>query len=127
MSIWLLYLLFVVIPNANVFTKGMVIASVSAAFVAGFVIIMSLDFGPKETVKRGQFWFKAGMASAVFFAFLSLFIPSDTQMWTVAGGYVAANNAELKKLPDNVLKTANSYLEKLQHSIEGKPDDGKKK
>lgn len=121
MSIGLLYLLFVVLPNTAATCGPILTISAVGIFVSGMGYVMcSLD--EVETGRAAAPFVRPVLRSflAMFFIFLVLNIltPTEKQIWTVAGGYAATNNAELKKLPDNVLKTANDYLERMQHSIE---------
>jgi hypothetical protein len=41
-------------------------------------------------------------------------LPSQKDMLLLVGGYAVTNNKELTKLPDNVLRAANTYLEAIQ-------------
>lgn len=39
-------------------------------------------------------------------------LPTEKQLYVIAGGYVATNTKDIAKLPDNVVKAANAWLEK---------------
>ena len=50
---------------------------------------------------------------AILFCFLmSILIPNEKQLAYLIGGYVATNNEQLAKLPNNILNLANKYLDK---------------
>lgn len=49
----------------------------------------------------------------ILLAILDVFLPDQSQIYTITGAYAVTNNAEMAKLPDNILKAANGYLEKL--------------
>lgn len=120
MSITALYLLFVVIPNLGVYCRA---AFTVCAIIACLVGIAAAIIFPDNEKAGPSVWtwaIRFGVAAAIV-AFVGVFLPSDKQLYTIAGGYYATNNAELKKMPDNVFKAANSYLEKLQAHIEEKP------
>lgn len=43
-----------------------------------------------------------------------LFVPSNKDLTIILGGYWVTNSEEVKKLPENVAKTINDFLEKYQ-------------
>jgi hypothetical protein len=49
----------------------------------------------------------------VISGFINCFFPNQKAVYTIAGAYAVTNNEELAKLPNNVIKAANDYLEKL--------------
>jgi len=51
---------------------------------------------------------------------LSVFLPDTKQIYTLAGAYAVTNNQDVMKLPDNIAKAANAYLEKLAAPEESK-------
>lgn len=140
MSIWLLYLLFVIVPNLGDACAWLAVGSGIAAGISGFFFCIGSVFASmgdddsKKFVPVLKPFFKNFMLAFLVCILLGVVTPSEKQLWTVAGGYAATNNAELKKLPDNVLKTANDFLEKVQSKMatpapekEKSDDNGKKK
>lgn len=64
----------------------------------------SLSAFIKKAIPRGI----APMAIAI--ALMSL-VPSERQIYTIIGGYVATNAEGVSKLPDNLVGAANKFLE----------------
>lgn len=54
---------------------------------------------------------------AAVFATLAVFTPKSSDVALIIAGHWAMHNEEMKKLPDNVLKTLNSVLEKAQEAV----------
>lgn len=80
----------------------------------------SLDWHVKEINKiKGleKVLFRFVMPLGFLLAFLFVFIPSRDDVATIIAGHWATHNEEMKKLPDNVLKTLNGLLEKAQEKI----------
>lgn len=67
--------------------------------------------------KRFLFLPKVGLVLAL----VAVLIPNERQLYFIAGGYVASNAEGVEKLPDNISKAANAWLEKLADSA----SDGK--
>lgn len=51
--------------------------------------------------------------SMVILGTVGIFVPDSSQIYTVMGAYAVTNNQEMAKLPDNIAKAANAYLEKM--------------
>lgn len=121
MSIPVLYALFVLLPNLS---QYLATAFIAACIAFGVTLVLSgtVAMDDAATGKKILGYCKVFALIAAAIGGAAVFVPNETQIYTIAGGYYATNNAELKKLPDNVLKAANGYLEKIQHNIEGKPD-----
>lgn len=45
--------------------------------------------------------------------FISIPIPDKDQLYMLAGGYITTSIKDIKKLPDNVVAAANTYLENI--------------
>ncbi len=58
--------------------------------------------------------FKKIIAFLFLFLFLATAIPNEKELTFIAGGYFTTNNKEAQKLPENILKAANDFLEKMQ-------------
>lgn len=63
---------------------------------------------------------KWGVLSIIACFLFSALIPSEKQLYTIAGGYMATNTTGIDKLPDNIVKAANSWLEKIAETSEKK-------
>jgi hypothetical protein len=61
--------------------------------------------------------YKRGFKIAVVLFVLSFLSPSQKEMLLLTGGWVAINNEEVQKLPENVLGAMNSYLETIQKEM----------
>ena len=89
----------------------------------GFVVSMFLTamFSDidRSLVSRSVWYAK--LAAIVFFTVMSLkvFMPTAKEAFLIIGGAAVINNAEIQKLPDNVAKAANSFLE--EYINESKP------
>lgn len=125
MSMFLLYCVFVFLPNLS----GAINPLLFLAFIIGLVLVplycISNYCGAKDSdaakVAAACRPYKTFVLWAIcILILLQIIVPTNQQMMTVAGAYVVTNNAELKQLPENVLKAANSYLGKLNESLEEK-------
>lgn len=127
MSLGLLYLFLVILPNAHStfdFLQGITWVMAGAILiVSGFVA------GPAEEPESGKKLFiwsiKAAVLAAVF-AIISIPLPSDDQVYRLAGGYVATNIKDIAKLPDNLVKAANAWLEKASDAAQDKKTSNQK-
>ena len=63
---------------------------------------------------------KWGIATCVSISLISTLIPSEKQLYFIAGGYAATNIAGIDKLPGNVVKAANDWLEGINKESEDK-------
>lgn len=119
MSLMLLYLVFVLVPNVKDWSQvTMGITGFSAAIFCVFGALAVSD----DIISSGLYK-KILVSLIVCFSissFLNTALPSNKQMLMIAGGYAVSNNAELKAMPENVLKAVNSYLDALV-TEEGEP------
>lgn len=53
----------------------------------------------------------------LFFGILSALTPSEKQLYFIAGGYAATNVEGIEKLPSNLTKAANTWLERLAEEV----------
>lgn len=67
-----------------------------------------------EFPKRALRWIWAPLLTGI----LSAVTPTTPQLWTMVGGYTATNIEGVEKLPPNLVKAVNRFLEKL-----GQPED----
>lgn len=110
MSLFTLYLVFVVLPSLACWIS---MAAFTFAMAAAVLGIASVGETYREEGKRAREAAKKSLIAAIITGILSIFLPSTSQIYTVIGAYGATNSAEIMKLPDNIAKAANSYLEKL--------------
>jgi UDP-N-acetylmuramyl pentapeptide phosphotransferase/UDP-N-acetylglucosamine-1-phosphate transferase len=52
---------------------------------------------------------------------LKVLVPTEKQMYLMAGAYVVTNNEQIKQLPDNMLGAANAWLKKLEEVATEEP------
>lgn len=119
MSLFKLWFFFTVVPNLGGLAAGVITASVFA-IIAGIIIYAMGRDAYREAgatnVALGTRVFKTGLTTLVLASLLAVLAPSEKQMYLIAGGYVATNNAEVQKLPVAVLKSANAWLERLERA-----------
>lgn len=133
MTLTQLYLFTVILPNFHSFSSSpiwmipllLLIGSVIAYCIS---VAMELD-GEEKMAKalrpmgsRGIFW---SVNAILFLSLGSVLSPDEKQIYTIAGGYVATNTKDVAKLPDNIVKAANSWLEKAAALADDKPKEKK--
>ncbi len=119
MTLTELYLFLVVLPNAEKTLNGLSVIlgfSTIAAFVIAGITAME---GAKDIPKRASKTAIKLFVAAVCVAIVAIPLPSKEQIYTLAGGYVATNAKDVKRLPDNLVAAANSWLEKAAISPDG--------
>lgn len=110
MSILTLYFLLTLLPNMDMAIDISIGILVVAAVV--FAICYSVEFDDKS--KEPYLKFLKNMITAlIYLIILGVFVPGKEQIVTMVGGYAVTNDQEMKKLPDNILKAANTYLERM--------------
>lgn len=112
MSIFTLYLLFTVVPGLDGALTIFAVCSVLASIGLGVGVLTAFD-DEKEILYT---WIKGTILFFVALTIVGIFVPNKDQILTIAGGYAVTNDAEMKKLPDNILKAANAYLEKVNET-----------
>ncbi len=113
MSLGLLYFIFVIVPGLSSFLTGIFFIGTLILIGSGVLCGVTAENRDEEACKVAGKWFKNTFITLAFCMFISIFIPSEKQMLTLVGGYAVTNNEQIQKLPDNVLKAANAYLEGL--------------
>lgn len=112
MTLTQLYFLTVVLPNSASVISGL---SVFFYIVAGGLIFCYFpvsDIVGKDEGIKVLAWGKRFLISAIIASLTTIILPSQQQLYFLAGGYVATNTKDVAKLPDNVVKAANAWLEK---------------
>ena len=119
MSLFLLWLLFVLLPNILEWAPPILVLG-SILWVAGTVVGFSCpdDEWPPEaksrfikTVKR------LGWTLCVMFVFV-MCAPSERAVYTIAGAYIITNTEGVTNLPQNLVGAANRFLEDYNTSKE---------
>lgn len=113
MDFTLMFLFYVIsiLPNLGNFFVGI-------AAIGSFVLFISIMYHTLESKRMPKF-FKFWLPCIVVFSMLSAsMIPSYKQMAFIVGGTWVASSEEVQKLPDNVAKTVNSYLEQLNEDMD---------
>lgn len=117
MSLPLLYLIFCVLPSAagwvGTFTIFAIIGFIILVIAYCLLATTITDDDEKRKMAKLLACIKRTACVMAVFALLDIFLPDTAQIYTITGAYAVTNNAEMAKLPDNVLKAANSYLENL--------------
>ncbi len=132
MSLFQLYLFMVILPNIHS-TLGSLSIVALIIFLAISVVLTISKAGALEdrgcsSVSQGlkNPWRIAAVVMIVVGA-LSIISPSDRQIYMVAGGYAATNTKDVEKLPENIVKAANNWLEKLANLNEEPKTKSKEK
>lgn len=125
-------IIYLYLAIGNVIKAVTVFASLYMAilFLSAFIVYIKADFErivenrgiPLERVKDSMGVLKAKMAIGIFIVvvFLGALYPSEKDIKYIIGGTAIwktadylADNEEAKKIPDNVLKAMNSFLEQV--------------
>lgn len=114
MSLTELYLLFVVLPGlgsalAVICITGLILYFF-ALFIAGMIGDVKYDDVSKYITPLFRKWV---LIVLILFGLLSAITPSQKDMLLLTGAYAATNSKEMMKLPDNILKAMNTYLDRL--------------
>lgn len=111
MSIFTLYFIFVILPSLAVVITALLVLSLAIS-----IVLFAFAFGTvrneelaKSSLKKAKYF--AGVFAAL--TLISIFVPSERQLYTIAGAYAITNIGEIDKLPKNLVDAANAYLEKI--------------
>lgn len=113
MSLGLLYFIFVLVPGISSFMEAVFFLGAFILLGSGALCRAFAEDRNEEAYATAFKWFKNTLKTIAFCMVISIFIPDNKQMLTLIGGYAVTNNEQIQKLPDNVLKAANAYLEGL--------------
>lgn len=106
MSLLTLYLITTILPNLSLLMQGMLVFGLSALIMVVFFYgIMEAKLWPHT---------KAFVIGLCIVGAVSCFIPDERQLALIIGGHFATNIEGIDKLPVNVVKAANSFLESVQ-------------
>lgn len=118
MSLGTLYLIFCVIPSFAYFLQGLQLLGFVGLTICGVAyLFIQADMRSIEDVPMKSWVIKSLMVIFTSSA-LAIFIPDKNQVYLLTGAYAVSNSAEIARLPDNIAKAANRYLEKL-NQLEG--------
>lgn len=129
MSMFTLYLLFVIMPNLHdtVGMRSFLALIGTMALIVYIVSRIGVATSRKDSddmalsisgISVSKIIMTTCFSLFLLFYFIGIVTPDEDQVYKIAGGYIVTNDAELKKLPDNVFKVANDYLEKIQKKNE---------
>lgn len=119
MSIWELYFLTRLEPvNIFVLTGAIICGIVLLVCTIYYAMESSGGFGDESTLATLKNLRKRSFVIEVILSVLLVLLPTTKDMAIILGGYWVTNNKEVEKLPENVVKTVNSFLKKYH-------DDGK--
>ena len=116
MSALELWALFVLLPGVNHAAPGLALlfmfASIGAFAGKVFADPASKDSAERTAARLGRFW-PAAVIGFVCSISLAIAAPSERQVYTLVGGYVATNIEGVENLPENMVKAANAFLERV--------------
>lgn len=120
MSLITLYLISMLPNLQSLFVSAAAILSIVAAVS---VVLAMVEDGWIDSPARGwrKLWAnqmkKWGAAAIILCALIAALIPSEKQLYFIAGGYAATNIAGIDKLPENLVKAANDWLAGLDKQL----------
>lgn len=122
MTLTQLYLFTVILPNAYEIFNFLG----ATLFIGGAIclIVSAIIGGPGEEPEAAKLIFKYSIKffiTAAVLGIIAIPLPSQNQLYALAGGYVATNAKDVAKLPDNIVKAANAWLEKAAALADEKP------
>ena len=120
MTIWQLYFLTRMEKLQDLLCGVAAIFLILTACGAIGILISMVEDAEKETKAAVYRWVKIGIAGSSIFGLLTIAIPSNQDLAIILGGHFVTNQEEIKKLPANVAKTLNDFLERYQEKEEKK-------
>jgi len=106
-----------VLPSAAEWVATFTVLGIITLVVLSVVLLLlkSVEYNDDDKAKSDATisYMKKLSGFVILLALLDVFLPDQSQIYTITGAYAVTNNAEMAKLPDNILKAANGYLEKL--------------
>jgi hypothetical protein len=124
MTMLQLYLLFTILPNVDCFMGAIFLITIVIGVI--FAISIFATEGDIWTEWEGRPMFIKYLIITFFASgFIGTLAPGKEQIITMVGAYALTNDRERAKLPDNILKAANSYLHELDTELAKKKDNHK--
>lgn len=111
MSMFMLYVLFVLVPGIGSFCGGLafILSIVGATTLMAACAAKSED---QDNLADTLFFISKVMAVALFIsAILTNTLPTKNDMLLLVGASAATNIEGIEKLPPNIIKAMNNYLE----------------
>lgn len=125
MNIWLLWLLIVVIPGINGLLNTINIAIFVIACIvllcAGLLIMFDSISNTDDLIKKIKKFKYAAVIWFISCVFVGL-LPDKEQITYLVGGYFVTNIEDINKLPPNLIKSANQFLENYISDDKEKPE-----
>lgn len=117
MSLFTLYLITTLLPNLH--EAGSAITSICAFIIAfsGLTCFMAFD---KEDKATGIKVIKYALIPFIIGGAFTILTPDSTQIYALVGGSFATNIEGVNKLPANVVKAANDFLESMNKETPAK-------
>lgn len=86
----------------------------------GFILLLKKHPYDPENIKIS--WLLKAFSPVFIFFTLACIVPDKESMKLILGGYVVTNSENIEKLPDNIIKFSNAYLEDQIDKIEDRTD-----
>lgn len=106
MSLFTLYVFTVILPNLGVLLFLALLFGSIALFYSNLMHHASED----ELLPSN----KKYLAALGIIALVLMLIPSESQLYKLAGAYIVTNTEGVGELPDNIVKAANDFLKSVQ-------------
>lgn len=116
MTLMQLYFFTVILPNLYKMCDFL-----SGALIVVAIIFCVIAFLVIEQDNTARVLFRTAIKlciSAIILFLIEIPLPNDKQLYTLAGAYVVTNTKDINKLPNNVVKAANAWLENAAKSAE---------
>lgn len=113
MSMFDLYVLFVLLPAINGFVIPATICLISSILIGVIVWIIGVVENEPPAIAFGKLLLKTVAVPALVIALLSSLAPTGKQVPVIVGGYVATNIEGVEKLPESMVKAVDSYLQQF--------------
>jgi len=113
MSIFELWALFVAFPTLEAISTFILVMLGITAVTIGIIFLIS-EGNSWDGTKMFFEKFKSVLIGLLLFGLVGNFVPNEKQVALIIGGTIATNTKGIEKLPDNLVKAANSFLERIQ-------------
>lgn len=121
MSLTVLYMFLVILPNIHLLASQAIPPADAMLIVfGGFGYIMANAENSEWGIKASKLCLKIGFPCLILCGIFTSLTPSDEQIYKIAGAYVATNAKDVEKLPDNLVKAANAWLQKVAKEADDK-------
>ena len=117
MSVFELWALFVALPTLEGIST-FILVLLCITFVAIGIIFLISEGESWDGTKMFLEKFKSILIGLLLLGVVGNFVPNEKQIALIIGGAVATNTEGVEKLPENLVKAANSFLERMQEEAE---------